>query len=130
MKKSFLRLAVPALTLSLLALAPVSSFAHAHMKSSEPKKDAVLEALPAEVRLSFSEKLEPAMSTIEVKNEDANEVVSERKLSEKSGGEVLIAELRKPTNAGAGRYTVKWKAVSKDSHKMNGQFEFTVRPTK
>lgn len=129
MKLNFSR-QIAALVLGFLVFAPSTSFAHAHMKSSEPKKDAVLEKLPSEVRITFSEELEPSMSKIEVKNEDAKEEVGERKLSDKSGGEVLVAKLKSTGNTGAGRYTVKWKAVSKDSHKMTGQFEFTVRPTK
>jgi copper resistance protein C len=118
------------LIMGLLLASPNLSFAHAHMNSSDPKKDSVVEKLPSEVRLSFTEELEPSMSKIEVKNESSNEVVSEKKLSEQSGGDVLVAKLKSPSKTMAGNYTVKWKAVSKDSHKMTGQFGFKVQSAK
>jgi methionine-rich copper-binding protein CopC len=113
-----------------LLFMPQLSLAHAHLKSSSPAKDAVLEKLPEEIRLEFSEKLEISMSKVHVKNNDSNDEVSENKPSDDSKNNVLIYKIHKPINAGAGNYLVNWKVVSKDSHKMEGNYEFLVRPTK
>jgi methionine-rich copper-binding protein CopC len=121
---------VQGLALSILSLAPAIAYAHAHMKKSVPEKDAVLDQLPPEIRLEFSEKLETKMSKADVKNSDSNDVVSEKKLSEESKDDLLVVKLSKPSAAGGGHYVVHWKAVSKDSHKMEGHYEFTVRPSK
>ena len=39
---------------------------------------------------------------------------------------VLIAPITKPLPAG--EYTVRWQAVSVDTHHTQGTFEFTVKP--
>jgi methionine-rich copper-binding protein CopC len=117
-------------SVAALLIMPKLSFAHAHLKSSSPAKDAVLEKLPDEIRLEFSEKLEIPMCKVHVKNNDSNDEVSENKPSDDSKGNVLIYKFHKPINAGAGHYLVHWKVVSKDSHKMEGNYEFLVRPSK
>jgi methionine-rich copper-binding protein CopC len=70
------------IAVALMVLIPNFAFAHAHLKNSEPAKDATLAKLPAEIRIEFSERLEIAMSKIGVKNAASNQVVSEDKLSD------------------------------------------------
>jgi copper resistance protein C len=47
--------------------------------------------------------------------------------STESGNQaVLIVPISKPLSAGV--YTVRWEAVSVDTHHTQGTFEFTVKP--
>lgn len=121
------------LRLPLLAVAVLVSgnaFAHAHLESSEPAKDAVVHAAPTEVTLHFTEELEASMSKLEVKNLDTGKVVSEGKPrylnDDKSALQVSIKDPASITKKA--RFEVSWKAVSKDSHKMPGKYEFSFDP--
>jgi methionine-rich copper-binding protein CopC len=102
-----------------------TAHAHAHLKESSPKANVVLHAAPVEVQLIFSENLESSMSKIEVINAVTKESVIQGKLEyvgEKKN--ILRIELKKLTLSG--KYEVHWKAVSKDTHKMEGQYAFAL----
>src|SRR2546422_10843298 len=72
------RLLIAALLAVCLALVlPGTSEAHAILLRSDPAKDAVLSAAPYQVRMWFSEALNPAASTAVVVNE-ANQRVDKR----------------------------------------------------
>ena len=58
-------LAVLALTLALLALAPPAS-AHAEVLTSDPAQGARLDTAPAQVVLHLSEPIEPSATTVTV----------------------------------------------------------------
>jgi methionine-rich copper-binding protein CopC len=102
-----------------------TAHAHAHLKESTPKPNIVLHAAPTEVQLTFSENLESSMSKIEVINAVTKESVTQGKLEyvgEKKN--TVRVELKKLTTSA--KYEVHWKAVSKDTHKMEGQYEFVL----
>jgi methionine-rich copper-binding protein CopC len=130
MKEKMKMRTVQMIAIGLMVLIPEFAFAHAHLKNSEPAKDAMLEKFPAEIRMEFSERLEMAMSKTDVKNAVTNEVVSEDKLSEGSKDNTMIIKLKNPSGAGIGHYIVHWTAVAKNTHKMEGRYEFSVRAKK
>lgn len=109
------------------ALSPASAFAHAHLLKAEPSENSVLKKAPAEIVLSFSEPLEAAMSKVEVMDSGGNPVATGPLTPDASDPRTIRAslEVAKATKA---TYKIKWKAVSKDAHKMLGGFEFTVDP--
>jgi copper resistance protein C len=104
------------------------AFAHAHLKTSDPTQNAVIIQAPAQVTLKFSEDLELSMSKLEVKDSTSGDVVSTEKLSDggqgKSTMQVSLAPLKKVKS----KYQVKWKAVSTDTHRTQGTYEFTYDP--
>src|SRR5215471_8974504 len=63
-----LLLIAPLLALGLLLLFPGIASAHAILLRSDPAKDAVLPTAPSQVRMWFSEDLNPALSTASVIN--------------------------------------------------------------
>jgi len=107
-----------------------NAFAHAHLESSDPAKDSVVRTMPTTVNLHFSEQLEISMSKLEVKNLDTGKVVSEGKPTYlRDDKSALQIGIKDPTLSGEKtRFEVSWKAVSKDSHKMPGKYEFTFDP--
>jgi methionine-rich copper-binding protein CopC len=109
-----------------------NAFAHAHLESSEPAKDASVNSLPSAVTLHFSEELESSMSKLEVKNLDTGKIVSTGKPAYANGDKsALQISIKDPaTVTKKSRFEVSWKAVSKDSHKMPGKYEFTFDPAK
>ena len=113
------RIAVAAALLALVGAAP--AFGHAHLSKSVPAAGATVGA-PNEIMLAFTEPLEPAFSTIELRD-SAGKPVKTDKVQVKDN--VMRLPL-KPLAAGT--YTVKWRVLSVDTHKTEGNFNFTVKP--
>ena len=98
--------------------------AHAFLDRASPAVGSTVHAPPSEVRIQYTEELEPAYSTAHV--EDASgATVSTATHVDATEKSVLIVPLGplKP-----GRYKVIWKVLSVDTHVTNGSFNFTVAP--
>ena len=123
----------PALALAAALLAAFAlllgsaSPAHAHdeLLGSDPSADATIEALPAQLTLTFSGAIATDPGASEVAVTDA------------SGASLLDGEPSAQDNVltqplageASGEVTVLWKAVSSDGHPISGAFSFTVTPT-
>ncbi|MGB9042662.1 MAG: copper homeostasis periplasmic binding protein CopC [Pseudolabrys sp.] len=106
----------------LLSAATGSAFAHAHLDHATPKVGSTVAQSPKEVVLWFTEKLEPAFSSIEVRNEQGAAV---------SMGKATVigdrTQLRVPLKAlPPGSYNVIWRVLSVDTHRTQGDFTFRV----
>jgi len=119
-------------TIRLLAFASAlafgftgTAFAHAHLKTSTPAAGSTLTASPSEIDLTFSEDVNLKFTGIKVTGADKRDVAT---------GEAMLMDkdttLMVPVTGtvGPGAYTVAWNALSKDGHKTNGTFTFTVKP--
>ena len=111
------------------SLSSVPAFAHTHLQEATPAKDSTVAEAPATVRLHFSEGLEVSMCKLEVKDSKTGHVVSDGKPTAPEENDLLQVKL-KPLKKEKTTYTVIWKAVSKDTHKMEGTYSFTYAPTK
>lgn len=107
--------------LMLVALAGAAE-AHAMLERAEPRVGNTVAAMPKELRLWFTEKLEPAFSKVTVTGPSGQVVSSGRPAV--SGSEMSVA-LR---GSAKGTYKVNWHAVSTDAHTTQGSFTFTVGP--
>ncbi|HET9762945.1 MAG TPA: copper resistance CopC family protein [Casimicrobiaceae bacterium] len=106
-----------------LALAlPTHAPAHAFLDHASPRVGSSVQRSPPEVRLWFSQELEPAFSTLSVQDAAGKRV---------DNGDAKVAQdtmqVSLPALA-AGRYTVKWRALSVDTHVTEGDFTFEVQP--
>jgi methionine-rich copper-binding protein CopC len=111
------------LLLLLFFVAPAS--AHTSMVSSVPSSGAVLNAVPAEVRIKFNEELlllsDKNPNRIEVIN-GVGQVISGMSVVE--GPEIFTAlDLSLEPS---GEYLVKYRVVSADGHPIEGEYQFTV----
>jgi copper resistance protein C len=109
-----------------LAFACVSTaaFAHAQLEKAIPPVGSTV-AGPSEIRLEFSEGVEPRFSKVSVTGPGGAVPLGAAKTD--SGNQaVLIVPISKPLSAGA--YKVHWQAVSVDTHHTQGTFEFIVKP--
>ncbi|MBV6751999.1 copper homeostasis periplasmic binding protein CopC [Pseudomonas chlororaphis] len=99
-----------------------AAFAHAHLKSETPAKDATVSA-PAELRLVFSEGVEAKFTKVEVSS-SGKTVMLKSIATDPADQKILIVT---PAAAlPAGEYKVVWHAVSVDTHKSEGNYSFTV----
>ena len=104
----------------LLLLAAGEASAHAMLDHAEPRVGNNVATTPHEVTLWFTQKLEPAFSTINVTDSAGKRVDSgETRVS----GSQMSVELRP---GGPGIYHVKWHVLSVDSHTTDGSFTFHV----
>ena len=97
--------------------------AHAFLKSAEPAVGSTVQKSPGEVRISFTENIEPAFSSVQVFNASGKEVDKHDVHLDRSNHALLHVSLP-PLEAGT--YKVLWRVVSVDTHVTNGSFTFQV----
>lgn len=110
----------------VLASVPHLALAHAHVGTSTPAKDAVVKTTPAAITLTLTEGLEPAFSSLTLVNAAGDVVATGKSALAPDDSKTLVLPIGKELPAGA--YTVKWQALSKDGHKTQGTWSFTVKP--
>jgi copper resistance protein C len=113
-----------------LVLAPVAwliganvALAHGELRQAQPAPNSKHKAPPLEIRLYFTERLEPAYSTVRVVDAYGAEVDQHDAHVDPVDPLLLRASL-KPLNPGA--YAVNWRALSLDPHLSEGHFTFQV----
>ena len=100
------------------------AWAHALLYYSVPKVGGTVTNAPSEIKICFTEPLEPHGSTIQVRdtrNKQVDKKDSRRDAEDKS---LLFVSLPKLP---PGTYKVSWTAISEDKHQTEGKFEFTVK---
>ncbi len=125
MTRRFLGIAVP-LALFLTLLFPAVASAHAILLRSDPAKDSLLSIPPQEVRMWFSEALNPAFSTAVVVNGDNKRV--DNRDAHVSSNDATEMDLTLQPNLPPAVYIVIWRTDSAaDGHILRGSFIFTVK---
>ena len=104
----------------LVLLGTSEALAHAMLDHAEPRVGNKVATAPREVTLWFTQKLEPAFSSITV-TDPAGQRVDTGK-TRVSGNQMSIA-IRA---GGAGTYRVNWQVLSVDTHRTDGNFTFQV----
>ena len=94
--------------------------AHALLDHAEPRVGNKVAAPPREVTLWFTQKLEPAFSTITVTNAAGQRVDTGKA---RVDGNRMSVPLRA---GGTGTYHVTWHVLSVDAHTTDGSFTFQV----
>jgi copper resistance protein C len=116
---------LPACIAAILLL-PAIALAHAFLDHSDPKVGSVVHKPPADVRIWFTEAVEPDFSTIEVRDADKKQVDKKDTHADKDDAKLLIVSLK---TLSPGTYTVHWHVVSVDTHTTEGTFKFTYQPS-
>ena len=98
--------------------------AHAFLKHAEPAVGSIVQKSPGQVRMRFSEKIEPASSTIQVFDASGKEV-DKRDVHLDRSNQALLCISLPPLQSGT--YKVVWRVVSADTHVTKGSFTFRVR---
>ena len=96
---------------------------HSGLQRAEPPVESKLKRPPSDVKLYFSERLEPAYSTVRVKDDHGARVDGQDSHVDPSNPLLLRVTLR---SLGHGAYTVIWRVLSVDSHVTEGRFAFRV----
>lgn len=112
-----------AAALMALLLGAGVAWSHAFLERAEPRVGSTVKAAPSQVRLWFTEALEPAFSTLEVVNQSGERVDRGPARVDAASPAVLQVPL-KPLVPGT--YRVKWRVLSVDTHVTEGDFTFRV----
>ena len=97
-----------------------AAWAHATLDHASPPAESTVHSAPQEVVLTFTERLEPAFSMIEVTDTGGMRVDSGK--SEVNGSTMRVGLKVLPE----GQYRVHWRAISRDTHRVEGNFAFNV----
>ena len=112
-----------ALAALLLALVlPAGVEAHSGLTRSKPAAGSTVSPAPREVVLTFTETLEPAFSSVEVRDAKGAAVESGKASVERTQMRVALKALA------PGLYKVIWRVLSVDTHRSQGTFTFRVAP--
>jgi len=113
-----------------LAVAAAAGFAaapaaaHAFLDHADPRVGSTVQASPGNVRLWFTEPLEPAFSRVHVVDASGRTVDAGDAHVDASDPSVLSVSL--PTLA-PGTYRVQWRVVSVDTHVTEGDYTFEIK---
>ena len=106
---------------ALLCASP--AYSHALLKSASPPVGGTVES-PAEIRITFSEGIEPKFSGVALSGPGGAAPVGKASVAP-GDDKVMIVKVGK--KLAPGTYSVKWHAVSVDTHHTQGDFDFTVK---
>lgn len=112
-----------AMVVALALWGDAPALAHAQLRSASPAAGSRVQTAPAEVVVNFSESLEGAFSTLIVRDATGKRIDkadSHVDRDDKTTMRVSLPPLE------PGTYTVDWRAVSTDTHRVNGSFTFRV----
>lgn len=106
---------------ALLGLFGVSAAeAHATLDRAEPSAGSTVETAPREITLWFTETLEPAFSTVEVRDAEGAKVDQGKAQTSATVMRIGVKPLA------PGTYKVHWRASTVDTHTTQGSFSFYV----
>jgi methionine-rich copper-binding protein CopC len=102
------------------------AWAHAFIDHTDPVVGGSVKQVPTEVKLWYTQGLEPAFSRVQVFDASGKEVDQKDIHLDPKNNHLMIVSL--PAGLGAGTYKVVWRVVSVDTHTTEGAFKFTVQP--
>jgi methionine-rich copper-binding protein CopC len=121
------RPSAPKILFSLLfAMSASAALAHASLQKADPAVGGKVAASPKEIRLKFSEGVEPRFSSIALADDKGAAEPLGKPSLDPADNSVLVATVTQALKPGV--YKVTWRAVSVDTHKTQGAFSFTVAP--
>ena len=101
----------------------ITASAHAVLQQAEPRVESTLKRAPEEVRLYFSERLEPAYSSVRVLNDHGAQVDRHDSHVDRANPALLRATI---PPLPPGTYKVIWRVLSIDADVTEGGFTFRI----
>src|ERR1700732_947181 len=111
------------MALFLLLWTAFAEWSHVFVDHAEPPVGSQIQGPPTQVKIWFTEKLEPALSKLQVFDVSGEEIDKRDVKIDQSNGALLSVSL---PELKAGKYKVVWRAVSVDTHVTTGNFAFEV----
>jgi copper resistance protein C len=112
------------LSLLWMAATTAGAEAHAFLEHAAPRVGSTVDVPPAELRLQFSEAVEPKFSTVGLAAKDGGTITVGPAALDPQDPRVLVVAV--PARLVPGVYRVTWRVVSRDTHVTTGDFTFEV----
>ncbi|SRR6266404_2321231 len=113
------------IAIAAIGVAAMAALAHAFPNQAAPPVGGTVPASPKEIRLTFSEGIEPRFSGIDLAADDGRTVATGAATVDPANDKQLV--LAVPPLV-PGRYRVRWHVVSVDTHRTEGEYSFAVGP--
>jgi copper transport protein len=104
---------------------PAAAWAHAALLKTVPVASRTINQAPPEVRLTYSEPVEPRFAIVSVTDASGRQVTSGKPAAAPGAPQTLVTPLRRVPE---GWYLVFWRVISADGHPVRGAFTFAVGP--
>ena len=111
------------LALTSLLASAATAYAHAYLDHASPLVGSTVKNSPSEVRMWFTQALEPKFTSAQIRS-SSGAVVGSGGVDSADPKQIVIRVNGLP----AGSYKVFWKVLSVDTHRTEGSFGFQVRP--
>jgi methionine-rich copper-binding protein CopC len=122
MSTRFLSLAAALATASIVSTV---AEAHPHLTHSDPAPGAVLKSAPSAIRMIFSEGLVPRFTGLSLVDGHGGTIpTGSADVGGRDNTELTVAVRSK---LAPGTYSVRWHAVSVDTHRVTGSYSFKVK---
>jgi len=104
---------------------PAAAWAHAALLKTSPVASRIVNTPPKEVRLTYSEPIEPRFAIVSVTDAAGRQVTSGPPQRPEGQPQTLVTPLQ---HVPEGWYLVFWRVISADGHPVRGAFTFAVGP--
>lgn len=112
-----------AIVAGIVILFPRLTWPHAELLRSQPAAGSVIESVPRDVHIWFSEPVDaPSSTAIRVVDPEGTAVAADTTVAADDRTELTT----RLTASVVGSYTVHWRAISADGHPIDGTFVFSV----
>ena len=111
--------------MAAVGMTPSAVLSHAFLNEAAPIVGGTVPTSPKEIRLTFTEAIEPRFSGIDVTTGDGQAVPTRPAVVDPGNDKQLVLMVPPLT---PGRYRVHWHVVSVDTHPTEGEYSFTVEP--
>jgi copper transport protein len=105
---------------------PAAAWAHAALLRTAPVASRTINAAPTEVRLTYSEPVEPRFAIVSVTDASGRQVTSGDPARAAGSPQTIVTPVRRLPE---GWYLVFWRVISADGHPVRGAFTFAVGPS-
>jgi len=102
---------------------PIPALSHAFLTEATPRVGGTVRASPREIRLTFTEAVEPRFSGIDVTAAGGHPIGTGPAVVDPANDKQLVLAL---SPLAPGTYRVHWHVVSVDTHRTEGEYSFTV----
>ena len=121
MSKMILMAAVAVIVASLFGGA---AYAHPQLQSADPAPGTATTTSPRQIRITFDENVIPKMSGVEVKDQSGKIIPTGKAATDPANKKLLVVPVN--DQLAPGDYKVEWHAVSDDTHRVKGNYSFSV----
>jgi methionine-rich copper-binding protein CopC len=117
---------ISAATLTLMAAILFSRIAYGHpqLQSAEPAVGMATTASPKQIRILFNEVVIPQFSGVDLKDQAGKTVATGKSQTDPDNKKLLVVPVKE--QLAPGDYKVEWHAVSDDTHRIKGNYTFSV----